>query len=124
MRRRQLRVECGVKYTPLPPSVHERLKEVTLTADIMFVNASPFFVSLSRKKFGTIETFDLQTVQHDHHEDGDQNGLGHGHLCARSVIGIHHVGSSQDPANDATPVQMHRWKSQEREFEDKTKASP
>ena len=27
-----------------------------------------------------------------------------------------------DPANDATPVQMHHWKSQVREFEDKTKA--
>ena len=26
-----------------------------------------------------------------------------------------------DPANDAMPVQMHHWKSQVREFEDKTK---
>ena len=26
-----------------------------------------------------------------------------------------------DPADDATPVQMHHWKSQVREFEDKTK---
>ena len=27
-----------------------------------------------------------------------------------------------DPADDATPVQMHRWTSQKKEFEDKTKA--
>ena len=27
-----------------------------------------------------------------------------------------------DPANDATPVQMHRWKAQVRDLEDKTKA--
>ena len=28
----------------------------------------------------------------------------------------------KDPVDDATPVQMHRWKSQVREFEDKTMA--
>ena len=57
-----LRVESDVTYTPLPPSVHECYKEVTLTADIMFVNAILFFVSLSRKiKFGTIEALDRQT---------------------------------------------------------------
>ena len=27
-----------------------------------------------------------------------------------------------DPADDATPVKMYRWKSQVRDFEDKTKA--
>ena len=53
---RPLRVESDAKYTTLPPSEHEHYKDVTLTADIMFVNAIRFFVSLSRKiKFGTIE---------------------------------------------------------------------
>ena len=28
----------------------------------------------------------------------------------------------EDPTNDATPVHVHRWKSQVRDFEDKTKA--
>ena len=61
---RPLRVESDVTYKPLPPSVHERYKVVTLTADIMFVNAIPFFVSLSRKiKFGTIEALDWEIIQ-------------------------------------------------------------
>ena len=62
VRRRPLRVECGVTYTPLPSLVQEHYKEINMTADIIFVNAIPCFVSLSRKiEFGTIETLDQQT---------------------------------------------------------------
>ena len=43
VRRRPLQVESDAMHTPLSPSVHERYKEMTLTADIRFVNAIPFF---------------------------------------------------------------------------------
>ena len=62
VRRNPLKVDTNMTYTPLPPSVHERYQEVTLSADIMYVNKIPFFVTVSRKiKFGTIEALDRQT---------------------------------------------------------------
>ena len=41
---------------------------------------------------------------------------------AFSNLGLVMPVSIVDPADDAAPVQMHRWKSQMRELEDKTKA--
>ena len=38
-----VQVKSDVMHTPLSPSVHERYQEMTLTADIRFVNAIPFF---------------------------------------------------------------------------------
>jgi Reverse transcriptase (RNA-dependent DNA polymerase) len=62
VRRSPLKVDTNITYIPLPPSVHERYQEVTLSADIMYVNKVPFFVTVSRKiKFGTIEALDKQT---------------------------------------------------------------
>ena len=55
-------VDTDIKYSPLPATVHERYQEVTLCADVMYVNGIPFFVSISHKiKFGTIEALDCQT---------------------------------------------------------------
>jgi hypothetical protein len=62
MRKNPLRVDTTITHTPLPAAVHERYQEVTLSADIMFVNGIPFFMSLSRKiKFSTVEALDRQT---------------------------------------------------------------
>jgi hypothetical protein len=45
-----------VAQSMLPDDVFERNREVTLCADIMYINGTPFFVSVSRKiKFGTIQ---------------------------------------------------------------------
>ena len=61
VRRRPLRVECGVTCT-IAFIGTRHYKEINMTADIIFVNAIPYFVSLSRKiEFGTIEALDLQT---------------------------------------------------------------
>ena len=58
---RPLHVESNIMYTPLPPSVHEHDKEVTLMVNTMFVNVIPLFVSLSQKiKFGTMKALDQQ----------------------------------------------------------------
>ena len=44
------------EYSRIPLQLFERLKDVTLSADIMFVNGLPFFVTLSRAiKMGTAE---------------------------------------------------------------------
>jgi hypothetical protein len=43
-------------YVKIPQQLFERLRDVTLTADLMFVNGLPFFVTLSRGiKMGTTE---------------------------------------------------------------------
>jgi hypothetical protein len=56
------KVSTDMTYSPLPAVVHERYQEVTLCADIMYVNRIPFFVSISWKiKFGTIEALDSQS---------------------------------------------------------------
>ena len=47
VRRNPPRINTDQVYTPLPPSVHERYKDVTLCADVMHVNGVPFFVSIS-----------------------------------------------------------------------------
>ncbi len=48
--------QVRVTYTPIPPTVMERYKNVTLAVDIMKVNKIPFFVSTSIDiKFGTTE---------------------------------------------------------------------
>ena len=36
------------EYISIPPDLYERIKNVTLTADVMFVNRLPFFVTQSR----------------------------------------------------------------------------
>ena len=39
----------------LPPSIKEKYMEVTLGADIMYVNGIPFFITISRHiQFGTV----------------------------------------------------------------------
>jgi hypothetical protein len=58
-------VRTDLMYSPLSAVVHERYQEVTLCADIMYVNGIAFFVSISRKiKFGTIEVLDSQSQGH------------------------------------------------------------
>jgi Reverse transcriptase (RNA-dependent DNA polymerase) len=43
-------------YTPLPPSIKDHYKDVTLCADLMYVNGIPFFITITRHiRFGTIE---------------------------------------------------------------------
>jgi hypothetical protein len=62
VRRGPPRVDTNNKYTPLSAAVHERYQEVTLCADVMYVNGIAFFVSVSRKiKFGTIEELESQS---------------------------------------------------------------
>ena len=62
VRRSSRAVDDDIRYRPLPAMVHERYQEVTLCADVMYVNGIPFLVSISRKiKFGTIEVLDRQT---------------------------------------------------------------
>jgi hypothetical protein len=64
VRRRPHPVTTDLTYSPLPPTVHERYREVTLCADVMHVNGIPFFVSISRHlKFGTIEAISNQRLQ-------------------------------------------------------------
>jgi hypothetical protein len=46
VRRNPPRISTDDTYSPLPPSVHERYKDVTLCADIMYVNGIPFFISI------------------------------------------------------------------------------
>ena len=49
-------VSTDVKYTTLPPQVHERYKIVTVCCDIMHVNGIMFFVSISEcLKLGVID---------------------------------------------------------------------
>jgi hypothetical protein len=47
----------------IPQSLFEKLQDVTLEADVMFVNGLPFFVTISRViKFGTCELLPSQTA--------------------------------------------------------------
>ena len=44
-----------IEEVPLPPTILSRYRDVRLCIDIMFVNAIPFFITLSRAlKFGTV----------------------------------------------------------------------
>jgi hypothetical protein len=62
VRRSPRKVSTDMIHSPLPAAVHERYQEVTLCADIMYVNGIPFFVLILWKiKFGTIEALDSQS---------------------------------------------------------------
>eukprot|EP00956_Cyclotella_meneghiniana_P038953 scaffold162906_cov46-Cyclotella_meneghiniana.AAC.1 len=51
----------------LPQQLYERLRDVVLTADVMFVNGLPFFVTLSRDiKLGTLEFLPSRTTDQLH----------------------------------------------------------
>eukprot|EP00804_Cyclotella_cryptica_P007870 CCRYP_001432-RA/>CCRYP_001432-RA protein AED:0.43 eAED:0.43 QI:0/0/0/1/1/1/2/0/246 len=51
------------EYVDVPPTLFERIHNVTLAADVMFVNGLPFFVTLSRHiKLITIEFLPSRTV--------------------------------------------------------------
>jgi Cadherin prodomain like len=50
VRRNPPRISTDDTYSPLPPSVHERYYDVTLCADIMYVNGIPIFIYLPRHK--------------------------------------------------------------------------
>eukprot|EP00956_Cyclotella_meneghiniana_P009213 scaffold12647_cov40-Cyclotella_meneghiniana.AAC.2 len=51
----------------LPQQMYERLRDVILTADVMFVNGLPFFVTLSRDiKLGTLEFLPSRTTDQLH----------------------------------------------------------
>ena len=52
------------EYVNIPRELYEQLKEVTLCADVMFVNGLPFFVTLSRHiKLVTIEFLPSRTAK-------------------------------------------------------------
>ena len=56
VRRAPVKVNTDQKYTPLPQSVFDRNRAVTLCADVMHVNGIAFFVTRSRNiRFATIE---------------------------------------------------------------------
>ena len=49
----------NINYVNLPKDICERHKNVILSADIMFVNSIPFFITVSRHiKFTTVEPLD------------------------------------------------------------------
>ena len=51
------------KYVSVPPALFERIQNVTIAADVMFVKGLPFFVTLSRYiKLITIEFLPSQTI--------------------------------------------------------------
>jgi hypothetical protein len=61
VRRRPGRVRP--EYVSIPRALYERIKNVTLTADVMFVNGLPFFVTLSRDiKLVSIEFLPSRTA--------------------------------------------------------------
>ena len=63
VRRAPPQVDTTLTYNPLPASVHEKHREVTLGGDIMFINKIAFFVTTSLKiKFGTVEYLEKQTA--------------------------------------------------------------
>eukprot|EP00804_Cyclotella_cryptica_P019912 CCRYP_007825-RA/>CCRYP_007825-RA protein AED:0.78 eAED:0.12 QI:0/-1/0/1/-1/1/1/0/255 len=52
------------EYVGMPKELYERIKNVTLTADVMFVNGLPFLVTLSRDiKLGSIEFLPSRTAK-------------------------------------------------------------
>ena len=47
---------------PIPSTVHERYKDVTLGGDVMFVNGQPFLTTISRNiHFSTVEALSDQS---------------------------------------------------------------
>ncbi len=51
------------EYVNVPRDLYERIKNVTVTADVMFVNGLPFLVTLSRDiKLGSVEFLPSHTV--------------------------------------------------------------
>ena len=52
------------EYLSIPRDLYERIKNVTLTADVMFVNGLPFFVTMSRDiKMVSVEFLPSRTAE-------------------------------------------------------------